>query len=79
MWDKVALRNILNSTVSVKYFTVAWADSGIRIWVFLYNVNTKVCDKKSWNKNMGQSLFKKHSIRFFTVTWPNLAQIIGSF
>ena len=35
------LRNGLHSTISVKYFTVTWPDSGTRIWVFLYNVNTQ--------------------------------------
>ena len=37
----------------------------------------------SRKKNIGQSLFKKHSkfliFRFSTVTWPSVAQIIGSF
>ena len=26
-------------TVSVKYFTAAWPDSGTQIWVFLYSVS----------------------------------------
>ena len=41
MWDSVILRNLLKSTVSEKYFTVARPDSGTRISVFLYNFNTQ--------------------------------------
>ena len=41
IWDNVILRNLLNSTASVKYFTVAWPDSGTRVWVFLYNANAQ--------------------------------------
>ena len=101
--DNVISRNILNSTISVKYFTVAWSGSEKRIWVFLHNFNTqdhfkkkKILDrvylrntenvKFRWNshftveyanldvfiqcqytktilrnKNIGQSLLKKHS------------------
>ena len=41
MWENLILRNLLNFTVSVKHFTVALPDSGTRICVFLYNVNTQ--------------------------------------
>ena len=34
-------KNILNSAISVKYFTLASPDSEIRISVFLWNVNTQ--------------------------------------
>ena len=59
IWDNVILRNLLNSTVSVKYFAVAWPDSGTQVCVSLCNV--KYTRTILRNKNMGQSLFKKHS------------------
>ena len=49
----------MNPTISVKCFTVAWPDSGSRIWVFLYNVNTQEPFQET--KNIGHSLLKKHS------------------
>ena len=58
IWDNLVLRNILNSTISVKYFTVAWPDSETWIWVFLYNFSAQELFQE---KKMGQSLFKKHS------------------
>ena len=41
IWDDIILRNLLNSTISVKYFTVACPGSGIPIWMFLYKVHTQ--------------------------------------
>ena len=42
MGDNLILRILLNSTVSVKCFTVALPDSGTQILLFLYNVNIYV-------------------------------------
>ena len=58
----------MNSTISMKYFTVAWPDSGTRFSIAeLKNTNSGVfiqCQHTRTilrNKNMGQSLFKAHS------------------
>ena len=58
----------MNSTISMKYFTVAWPDSGTRFsiaelkntnsGVFIQCQHTRTILRK---KNMGQSLFKAHS------------------
>ena len=42
MGDNLILRILLNSTVSIKCFTVALPDSGTQILLFLYNVNIYV-------------------------------------
>ena len=44
--------NFKKPFVTVSYFTAARPGSGTRIWVFLYILR---------NKNIGQSLFRKHS------------------
>ena len=58
----------MNSTISMKYFTVAWPDSGTQFSIAeLKNTNSGVfiqCQHTRTilrNKNMGQSLFKAHS------------------
>ena len=45
-------KNILNSTISVKYFALAWPDSETRISVFLWNVNTEKSfeETKIWDR-----------------------------
>ena len=50
--------------------------------MFLYNVSAEELfqERKIWDRvclRNVQSL--QYSIRFFTVTWPNVAQIIGIF
>ena len=46
----------------MKYFIVAWPDSRTRVWVFLYVfIQCQYTRTILRNKNMGQSLFKKHS------------------
>ena len=57
----------MNSTISMKYFTVAWPDPGKRFSIAeLKNTNLGVFIQCQYtrtilrNKNMGQSLFKAH-------------------
>ena len=40
-YGSVSLRNIQSFKILMKYFTVAWPDSGTQIWVFLYHANTQ--------------------------------------
>ena len=52
------LRNIQNIKISIKYFTVAWPDSGHEFGCFIQCQHTRTILR---NENIGQSLFKKYT------------------
>ena len=62
----------------MKYFTVAWPDSGTRFWVIVVSVDTwKLLNQRelvflteSFYESFKISKFQ-YSIKFFTATWPN--------
>ena len=58
IWGRVCLRNIQNFKLSMKYFTVSWLVRNTNFGVFIQCQYTRTILRK---KNMGQSLFKKHS------------------
>ena len=76
-YGTVYLRNIRNPKNSMNYFTVAWPDSGTRLWIFF--IQCQYARTILRKKNMRQSLFKKHSkfLNFNEVfscgmtAWPN--------
>ena len=71
MWSNVIL-NLLSSTVSVKYFTAAWPLTNTYLGVFIQFQYTETILR---NKNMGQSLFKKHSkFRWNILLWYDQTQ-----
>ena len=58
----------------MKYFTVAWPDSGTRIWMFLYDVSTQELfyERKVLDRVCLRNIQNfKVTLKYFSVAWPD--------
>ena len=75
------MTRLRNSNLDFFYTNVAWPDSGIRMWMFLYDVNTK--EPFYETKILGRVCLRniqnsKNLIRYRTVEWPDLGTFLDN-